>query len=45
MSWGLWIGGGLIVIALYIIYVGLITKKNKVNEAQSGIDVQLKKTL
>ena len=43
MSWGLWIGGGLIVIALYIIYVGLITKKNKVNEAQSGIDVQLKK--
>lgn len=32
-----------VVIGLYILYVLLITKKNKVKEAASGIDVQLKK--
>ena len=32
-----------LLIGLYGIYVGLITKKNKVLEAFSGIDVQLKK--
>ena len=43
MSIGLWISLGLIVIVFYILYVGIITKKNKVKEAEAGIDVQLKK--
>lgn len=34
---------GIILVVLYVIYVGVITKKNKVKEAASGIDVQLKK--
>ena len=34
---------GIILITLYMLYVSLIKKKNKVKEAMSGIDVQLKK--
>jgi len=33
----------LLLLAVYLVYVGLIKKKNKVQEAFSGIDVQLKK--
>lgn len=32
-----------VIVGLYVLYVLLITKKNKVKEAASGIDVQLKK--
>lgn len=32
-----------IAVILYFLYVSMITKKNKVNEASAGIDVQLKK--
>lgn len=34
---------GVVLIALYLVYVLLIMKKNKVKEALAGIDVQLKK--
>lgn len=33
----------LLIFPLYFIYIGVIKKKNKVKEAMSGIDVQLKK--
>ena len=39
----LWIILAVIAIVFYLIYVGLIQKRNKVKEAMSGIDVQLKK--
>lgn len=35
--------GVILVIGFYILYVSLIKKRNKVKEASSGIDVQLKK--
>ncbi len=35
--------GVLLVIGFYVLYVSLIKKKNKVKEASSGVDVQLKK--
>lgn len=34
---------GIIIVYLYILYAGMIRKKNKVKEALGGIDVQLKK--
>ena len=34
---------GVILVALYLVYMTLIMKKNKVKEALAGIDVQLKK--
>jgi LemA protein len=34
---------GIVLLGLYILYVSLIKKRNKVKEAMSGIDVQLKK--
>ncbi len=34
---------GIILVALYLVYMTLIMKKNKVREALAGIDVQLKK--
>jgi len=43
MNWVLWAGVLLIVVILYSVYAGVITKKNKINEAVAGIDVQLKK--
>lgn len=39
----LWKIFGIIAIALYILYITIIQKKNKVKEAMSGIDIQLKK--
>ena len=38
-----WVVLGVIALILYVLYAGVILKKNKVNEAMSGIDVQLKK--
>ena len=38
-----WIVLGVIALILYSLYAGIILKKNKVNEAMAGIDVQLKK--
>ena len=38
-----WVVLGIVVVVLYVLYAGVILKKNKVNEAMSGIDVQLKK--
>ncbi len=34
---------GIILIALYLVYMTLVMKKNKVREALAGIDIQLKK--
>ena len=36
-------GAVITMISLYVVYVHLIQKKNKVKEAVGGIDVQLKK--
>ena len=33
----------IVILPLYMLYVGVIKKKNKVKEAMAGIDVQLKK--
>ena len=39
----LWVALFLILLVLYVLYVRLVRCKNKVKEAMSGIDVQLKK--
>ena len=41
MDFALWIGLGLLLVVLYIWYASIVRRRNRVDEALAGIDVQL----